>query len=134
RVLLIDTELHPETISHRIQAVAEAMGLTIDDYREAFDVVSLRGKLRSLQEMGQLFATVQKGEYKLIILDAKYRFTAPGADENSNAWVASEYNLLDQFADMLGCAFLVVHHSSKGDQAGMSVTDVGSGAGSQSLA
>jgi RecA-family ATPase len=42
--------------------------------------------------------------------------------------------LIDQYADQLGCSFVLVHHASKGNQSGKSVTDVGAGAGSQSRA
>ncbi len=35
---------------------------------------------------------------------------------------------------MLGCCFVLVHHASKGNQSGKSVTDVGAGAGSQARA
>lgn len=35
---------------------------------------------------------------------------------------------------MMGCGFILIHHSSKGNQSGKSITDVGAGAGSQSRA
>jgi len=58
----------------------------------------------------------------------------PGASENDNAMMAQVYNAVDRYADRLGCAFLIVHHISKGSQADKAVTDVGSGAGAQSRA
>ena len=54
--------------------------------------------------------------------------------ENDNGKMAQLYNLLDRVANRLGCAFILIHHTSKGDQSGKSVTDVGAGAGSQSRA
>jgi len=48
--------------------------------------------------------------------------------------VAGLYNLLDSYADALGAAFSLVHHSSKGNHSGKNVTDVGAGAGAQSRA
>ena len=51
-----------------------------------------------------------------------------GADENDNATMAGLYNALDCYADALGAAFVNIHHSSKGDQSGKAVTDVGAGA------
>ena len=55
-------------------------------------------------------------------------------DENANADVTALYNILDELCHELGCAFVVVHHLSKGMQEGKRVTDLGSGAGAQSRA
>jgi len=46
----------------------------------------------------------------------------------------SLYNRIDAYAAHLQAAWVNIHHTSKGDQSGKSVTDVGSGAGSQSRA
>ncbi len=46
----------------------------------------------------------------------------------------SIYNLIDRYALQLGCCFVLIHHSSKGNQSGKAVTDVRTGAGSQSRA
>jgi hypothetical protein len=48
--------------------------------------------------------------------------------------MAELYNVLDTYADAIGAAFANVHHSSKGDQSGKAVTDVGAGAGAQARA
>jgi hypothetical protein len=69
-----------------------------------------------------------------VVIDAFYRTIPSGLDENDNAAVAGLYNLLDSFADRLRCSFVLIHHSSKGNQASRGITDVGSGAGSQSRA
>ena len=70
----------------------------------------------------------------MIILDAFYRFLPRGVDENDNAGIAYLYNTLDIYAKKLECCFVLVHHTSKGQQGGKNVTDVGAGAGSQSRA
>lgn len=102
---------------------------------EAFvDTISLRGKLRNLSEIGQKLKTIPQGKYKLVIIDAFYRTLPDGTDENDNGAIARLYNQVDQYAAKLGCAFALIHHSSKGNQSGKSVTDVGAGAGSQSRA
>lgn len=44
------------------------------------------------------------------------------------------YNTLDSIAADLGCAIVLNHHSSKGDQSQKAVTDVGAGAGAISRA
>lgn len=68
------------------------------------------------------------------MLDAFYRFLPAGSDENDNGTMASLYNAIDRHAERLGCCFALIHHSSKGNQSGKAVTDVGSGAGAQSRA
>ncbi|MCX7429241.1 MAG: AAA family ATPase, partial [Planctomycetia bacterium] len=83
---------------------------------------------------GPRLSEIEPGRYKLIVLDAWYRFLPPGLSENDNAGVMSLYNLIDGYAERLGAAWLNVHHASKGDQGGKGITDVGSGAGSQSRA
>ena len=67
--------------------------------------------------------------YALIIVDAFYRALPRGTDENDNAAIADLYNFVDRTAERSDAAIVLVHHSSKGSQAGKSVTDVGSGAG-----
>ncbi len=57
-----------------------------------------------------------------------------GTDENDNGTMAQLYNLIDSFAEKIGASFVLIHHSSKGNQSSRSVTDVGSGAGAQSRA
>ncbi|MCD4825945.1 MAG: helicase RepA family protein, partial [Phycisphaerae bacterium] len=57
-----------------------------------------------------------------------------GTDENDNGAIAYLYNLIDRYAGQLQCAFVLIHHASKGNQSGKAVTDVGAGAGSQSRA
>lgn len=135
RVLLIDNELHPQTLAFRIPAVGDAMGLPFDEYRDQIDTWCLRGNLRSLQELLiQFRKLVKRGDYKLLVFDAKYRFSALGVSENDNAAETAVYNLLDQIADETGAAVVVVHHMSKGGQSDKRVTDVGAGAGAQSRA
>jgi hypothetical protein len=134
RVLIIDNELHKNTLARRLKMVAEAAGLTLDDLTIGIDVISLRGKLRDLRQMGAIFATITPGHYALIIIDSLYRAMPAGMDENSNVDVTQLYNLLDQYAALIDSAIVVVHHTSKGTQAEKSVTDVGAGAGAQARA
>jgi hypothetical protein len=140
-VLLIDGELHHETLAARIRSVAIAMraadvGLT---------VCPRRGEENALGRQGdddQGLGTVAEGIINaakhcnagIIILDALYRFWPVGASENDNAAVTCIYNLLDQITRRTGAALIVVHHSSKGNQAEKSTTDGGSGAGAISRA
>lgn len=142
KVLVIDNELHPETLAARAPRVAEGRGIGIGENGERIETgvedriafLHLRGRLVDLDGLAETFAAIEPGEYQLVILDAWYRFLGAGTDENNNAAIAAMYNQLDKFAARLRSAFVLIHHSSKGSQADKSVTDVGAGAGSQSRA
>lgn len=133
-VLILDNELHPESSAHRIPKVAEARNIPLNEIADRLYVDNLRGRLRDLISLGPYFAKIRPRQFKLIILDAFYRFLPADTDENSNGGVAQLYNLIDAYAKRLQCAFVCIHHTSKGNQSGKTVTDVGSGAGAQSRA
>jgi hypothetical protein len=133
-VLILDNELHGETSANRIPKVAEARGVILDDVADRLYVENLRGRLQNLIALGPYFRKFQPGRFKLVILDAFYRFLPSQADENDNGTMANLYNHLDSFADYLKCSFVLIHHTSKGNQSQKEVTDVGAGAGAQSRA
>lgn len=133
RVLLVDNELHPSTLAYRIPAVADAMALSREAYEDRLDVLSLRGRLRPFGEVADEIAG-RNERYSLIVMDAKYRFIAPGASENDNSAETQFYNIAEEFTDRTGAALVFVHHSTKGSQSDKRVTDVGAGAGAQSRA
>jgi hypothetical protein len=135
RVLIIDNELHPETMAYRLRKVAESMGLAYADWADVVDVFPLRGRIRNLIELAPLFASIEPRVYDAIFLDAWYRLTPPSpGGENDNAAATLAYNTLDGYANRLRCVFINVHHSSKGAQGDKRTTDVGSGAGAMSRA
>jgi hypothetical protein len=132
-VLLIDGELHPQTLAHRMRAVGESMLATHADL-DLIEVWPRRGARTDIHDIAEAIERDGVGGARIIIIDALYRFLPIGAEENSNEAVTMVYNVLDALAARTGSAVVVVHHASKGDQSGKSVTDVGSGAGSQSRA
>lgn len=133
-VLIIDNELHCETSANRIPKVMNARGIDLDQAADKIHVANVRGDLRDIFSLSGVFQKLEPGRFKLIVLDAFYRFMPKDSDENDNGTMSQVYNHLDAFAARLGCSFVLVHHSSKGSQSGKSVTDVGAGAGSQSRA
>jgi hypothetical protein len=134
KVLHIDNELRLKTIVYRYRKVAEALKVPYGLFSHNLDVKSLRGRLQDLNGLGQFFNTIDPGKYKAIIIDAFYRTLPIGMDENDNGAIANLYNKLDWYASRLQCSFILIHHSSKGNQSQKSVTDVGAGAGAQSRA
>jgi hypothetical protein len=133
-VLIIDNELHGETSANRIPRVAAVRKSDFDVYAKNIWVSNLRGTLRNLMSMESYFAGLKPRQFKVIVLDAFYRFMPVGTNENDNGTMAMLYNYIDRYADMLKCAFVLIHHSSKGNQSDKSITDVGAGAGAQSRA
>ena len=133
RVLLLDAELHPEVIAHRLPAVASAMGLG-SEVLDFIDVLPLRGLGVDLLKLKPFIESIEPGRYAAVVADAWYRFLPLGFSENNNAQVMALYNTIDGYASHLKAAWINIHHASKGDQSGKSTTDVGSGAGSQSRA
>ena len=133
-VLILDNELHGETSANRVPRVAEARGIHTDSYADHLFVENLRGRNEDVFSLSAFFESIEPGEYRIIILDAFYRFMPRDMDENDNGTMASIYNRIDHYAERLGCCFVLIHHTSKGSQSAKSVTDVGAGAGSQSRA
>jgi hypothetical protein len=135
RVLLVDNELHKNTLADRLRRVASARAVTMADLRGRFTVRPLRGKLVDIFNMEPQFDRYEPGDYRLMLLDAWYRLlpTTENA-ENSNSIVTGAYNALDRIAMRMDSAIGVVHHASKGNQSAKSITDMGAGGGAQSRA
>jgi hypothetical protein len=128
-VLILDNELHRETTAFRIPKIAEARGIAPADYDEHVVVDNLRGRLLNIFGLPAYLAGVQPGRFKVIVLDALYRFWPPGTSENDNAAIAGFYNIIDNLAGRLNSCFVLIHHSSKGAQGSKALVDVGAGAG-----
>jgi hypothetical protein len=130
-VLLIDNELHKETLGERLRAVSKAMRV---DARN-IHAWCLRGALRPLTELAT--AIIERAKVvgaDVIVFDALYRLIPAGVSENDNSGMMGMYNILDQIAEETGAACICVHHSSKGNQSEKSTTDGGAGAGAISRA
>jgi len=127
RVHVFDCELRPATLRFRYQKVRDAMQVDCSNVH----LSSLRGDGRSIVELAKdIMESFEPGEYSCLIWDALYRLLPSGVSENSNEDMSKIYNELDRIAQHTRAANVVIHHSSKGNQAEKSITDVGSGAGS----
>ena len=134
KVLIIDNELHPETSANRIPKVVAARKIELAKVQNDIYVDNQRGRLGNIEDLANQIEALKRYGFKLIIIDAFYRAMPKGTDENDNGTVAGIYNLIDKYAAALDCAFVLIHHTSKGNQSLKAVTDVGAGAGSQSRA
>ena len=133
RVLLVDNELTLETMSFRLRTIMEACRYHIDSLTDKLEVLALRENDANLDAVlrGILARDVMPN---LVIFDAFYMFIDKGMDENSNADIAEMIRKFRRFASRSGAAVVLVHHSSKGSQAGKEPIDTGSGAGSMGRA
>ena len=132
KVLVVDNELHEETLASRYDRIAFEMQID-DSERGGLDVVSLRGENVSIDH-AEMKLRVPEGKYGLVVFDALYRMLPDQTNENDNGQMMRVYNHIDQLAKSWGAAIVVIHHASKGDQSEKAVTDVGAGAGAISRA
>jgi len=93
-----------------------------------------RIKRHDVNEISRVAEQIREQKIDVVIIDALYRALPEDVDENSNGQITRIYNQLDTFAQKSGAAVIIVHHTSKGNQSGKGITDVGSGAGAQSRA
>ena len=134
KVLLIDNELHGETLSNRVALVSDALGINQSTLVD-LTTKNMRGTLMDFNKLGPMyFDKMKKGRFDMVVLDAFYRFLPPGISENDNGAMANIYNMVDGWAQKLDCCFVMIHHTSKGNQSEKDITDVGAGAGSMSRA
>ena len=112
RVLVIDNELLPGVLARRPGLVAAARGIPPEEYKGMIDILSLRGRLRPLDRMADFFDALDPGAYKVIVLDAWYRFLPPDVSENGNGEVAQIYNTIDKYAGRIGASCVPIHHAT----------------------
>ena len=72
RVLIVDNELHPETLASRLAKVIDANEVTPDDLKGRIGTVSLRGKLSGLDSLSKQLATMTPGAWDVVVIDALY--------------------------------------------------------------
>lgn len=132
RVLLIDLELQRPDIVHRTQEIARATFAPMDRIGERIEVVSLRGKVSSIDHIERRLLSYEPGQFALVIIDPLYKTYPDGFDENNNAHMTRLYQRYERIAEHLQAALLICHHGTKGSQAEKRTVDVGSGASAQS--
>ena len=133
RVLLIDAELHRETLAKRIESAAQSMAIQPEEL-ERLEIWALRGQRWTIDMIAAALAAYPPGTFRLIVIDALYRFIPIDGEENSNETMTQMYNALDAIAQKAQASIVVVHHASKGNQSDKAVSDVGAGGGAQSRA
>lgn len=131
RVLVVDGELHRETIARRLVAVA---GSPSAEALKDLDIWPLRGRRVDINTIADKLARIEPERYGLIVVDPLYKLLPSTADENSNSDIGQVYKTLDRIAETHRAAVALVHHSAKGWGGDKTATDIGAGAGAQSRA
>ncbi len=84
RVLILDNELHESTLAQRVPIVCESKEIDTTSLGGKLFVDCLRGRLVDLEKMESFFGDIEPGKFKMIVLDAFYRFLPRGISENDN--------------------------------------------------
>ena len=132
RVLLIDNELHEETLADRLGKVLEAHGIPVAQIGDQLDICPVRGHQMAISHLAEIVRLRER--YSVVVVDAFYRMLGMEYDENNNSAITEVYNKIDAVASETRAAIVCVHHTTKGEQNGKAITDVGAGGGAQSRA
>lgn len=132
RVLLIDAELHGETLANRLPQIAAARRIPMCEVGDSLYVETIRGRGLDVFKLERMIENIEKDFFTAIILDPLYRCWPADQrfDENSNSDVCRAFNAIDKYAEMTGAMWACCHHATKGAQNMKAVADVGAGAGS----
>ena len=128
--LLIDCELQPATLQHRLGALLHAKGFGPQDIADRMKVTAWRGQTVTLAGLTSYLASIQPGEFDLIVADPIYKLYPKDFNENDNAQMAGLFGSFQALAERAGAALLLVCHSPKGDTSARTAIDMVAGAGS----
>lgn len=145
-VILMDNELHEDTIAHRLPFIIDAMGMDRESKESILKniiVERFRGALScdkdddgiDIKKLAPYMVDCKRLKPKLLIFDSFYKTFPEGVSEMDAAAITRVYNTLDKYAEIVQtAAFACVIHSTKGGQGDKGITDVGSGTGAFSRA
>ena len=134
RTLIIDAEVGAASLRDRFGLLSAELGINHAALAGALEVHDLRGHIDPSGQCEAILASLQTGEFDLVIVDPLYRMLPDGADENDNIQMATYYRMLGHHAARAGIGCFVVHHMPKSNGMTRSVTDAGAGAGAISRA
>ncbi len=124
RVLYVNLELKPDTFTRRLQAVAEAKGISIAS--GWFNHLPLRGKLSGLgieEAVTRLVANAKHLGCRVVVLDPCYKLNVEG-DENSTRDQTLFFNAIDRLTTEAEATVILNDHAGKGNQSEKDPLDV----------
>ena len=127
RVLYINFELQPFSVTLRLGVIADAKGIGLK--LDLMDVWNLRGyACDAATFVKHALTQIRNGDYGLIIIDPNYKLLGD-RNENEAGDIANLCNLFEKLAVRTGAAIMFAAHFSKGNQAGKSSIDRIGGSG-----
>ena len=116
RVLYVDLELKPRTFKRRMQAIATARGVTVEE--GWFYHLSLRGKMAGVfvsELVSRIIQIATQFKIELVVIDPVFKANTEG-DENSSRDQTVFFNQLDRITTEGGCTLILNDHFAKGNQ------------------
>ena len=127
KVLYVNLELDPSSLTDRIQQIYASMGILAPN-TDNLIIWNLRGRARPLDKLlSELIRQARPFHFDAIVIDPIYKIIS--GDENNATAMGAFCNLFDRISTALGCAVIYCHHHSKGPQANKKSRDRGSGSG-----
>jgi hypothetical protein len=117
KVLVIDTDLHPETFAYRIQKIAYARDVGFDKYANLLFVENLRCQMSRPFELASRFSRIEPGQYAMIILDNLFGLFPSLTDKYANTIIGRVYSQLKRIAMGLRCGIVCLRPLQSGDSA-----------------
>lgn len=127
KVVYLDFELVPRLAKERFK---EIMNSPANEYFQTknFRYCGLRGQKRSLEDLALHIQAIKDFSPDMVIVDPFYKLGGE-YDENDAGSVARVLDVMENFSERLGCAFVYAHHFSKGNKAETDHIDRASGSG-----
>ncbi|MBA4419269.1 MAG: hypothetical protein C0392_15395 [Syntrophus sp. (in: bacteria)] len=126
RVFAIQFEIQAHHYHRRLKREAQAMGITIKDLGDRFQILNARGLgLTGKQGIEKIKQIVEAYSPELISFDPLYK-VASGA-ENAAEDMKPILNAFDELAEKTGAAIIYVHHDAKGVSGDRDIRDRGAG-------
>ena len=128
-ILYLNLEVPRAVLSHRLEAILNAMNVTPADIKGRLLIHNLRGKQLTIDEVRRVAVHYAKRiDFSVVLLDPLYKILGD-RDENSAGDMGDLFNYFDDIAEATGAAFCFCHHHSKGQQSQKAAQDRGSGSG-----
>lgn len=116
RVLYVNLELKEQTFKRRLQTVAKAKGITVEE--GWFLHLPLRGKMAGLsvsEFVSRIIRLAQHFGATVVIIDPIYKANTEGEENNSRDQTIF-FNQLDRITTEAGCTLILNDHFGKGNQ------------------
>ena len=116
KVLYVNLELKTETYKRRVQAIAKARGVVVEE--GWFFHLSLRGKMAGVfvsELVSRILQIVAQYQIGLVVIDPVFKANTEG-DENSSRDQTVFFNQLDRITTEGGCTLVLNDHFAKGNQ------------------